>query len=64
MVEAMVQLAHGLGMTPLAEGIETEASSRSSRHRVPPRPGVLFRASPARGRCPSLLARDTLYPQS
>lgn len=23
MVEAMVQLAHGLGMTPLAEGIET-----------------------------------------
>ena len=24
MVEAMIQLAEGLGMTPLAEGIETE----------------------------------------
>jgi len=28
MVRAIIQLAHGLGMTPLAEGIETEAEWR------------------------------------
>jgi EAL domain-containing protein (putative c-di-GMP-specific phosphodiesterase class I) len=28
MVRAIIQLAHGLGMTPLAEGIETEEEWR------------------------------------
>ena len=43
MVEAMIQLAHGLGMTPLAEGIETDGRARvPARHGCTRGQGFLF----------------------
>ena len=65
MVEAMVQLAHGLGMTPLAEGIETPGELRFLRGIGCPRgQGFLFARPQPAEKIPSLLARPTLYPQS
>ena len=65
MVEAMVQLAHGLGMTPLAEGIETPGELTFLRGIGCPRgQGFLFARPQPAEKIPSLLARDTLYPQS
>ena len=50
MVQAMIQLARGLGMTPLAEGIETRRGARvPAGARVPGGAGVLLRA-PGAGR--------------
>ncbi len=62
MVEAMIQLAHGLGMVPLAEGIETEGELAFLRAAGCTRgQGFLFsRAVPAE-QVPALLARATLF---
>jgi diguanylate cyclase (GGDEF)-like protein len=62
MVEAMIQLAHGLGMVPLAEGIETEGELAFLRAAGCTRgQGFLFaRAMPA-AEVPRFLARGPLF---
>jgi diguanylate cyclase (GGDEF)-like protein/PAS domain S-box-containing protein len=65
MVEAMVQLAHGLGMTPLAEGIETPGELTFLRRIGCPRgQGFLFARPQPAEKIPALLARASLYPRS
>ncbi len=65
MVEAMVQLAHGLGMTPLAEGIETAEELAFLREAgCTLGQGFLLRTARARGEIPALLARESLIPAS
>jgi diguanylate cyclase (GGDEF)-like protein/PAS domain S-box-containing protein len=64
MVEAMIQLAHGLGMVPLAEGIETDGELAFLRAAGCARgQGFLFsRPVPAK-QIPALLGRATLFPE-
>ena len=63
MVEAMVQLARGLGMTPLAEGIERPGELEFLRRAGCTRgQGFLFALSGAGGGDPAALARATLLP--
>jgi diguanylate cyclase (GGDEF)-like protein/PAS domain S-box-containing protein len=62
MVEAMVQLAHGLGMVPLAEGIETESELAFLRAAGCTRgQGFLFSRPVPAEQIPALLARATLF---
>jgi EAL domain-containing protein (putative c-di-GMP-specific phosphodiesterase class I) len=62
MVEAMIQLAHGLGMVPLAEGIETEWELAFLRaagcHRGQ---GFLFARPMPADEVPGFLARGPLF---
>ena len=63
MVEAMVQLAHGLGMTPLAEGIETVGELEFLRDVGCRRgQGFLFSRPVPAEEIPALLAGATLLP--
>jgi diguanylate cyclase (GGDEF)-like protein/PAS domain S-box-containing protein len=62
MVEAMIQLAHGLGMVPLAEGIETEGELAFLRAAGCTRgQGFLFSRPVPAEQIPALLARTTLF---
>ena len=62
MVEAMIQLAHGLGMVPLAEGIETEGELAFLRAAGCTRgQGFLFSRPVPAEQVPALLARATLF---
>ncbi len=62
MVEAMIQLAHGLGMVPLAEGIETEGELAFLRAAGCTRgQGFLFSRPVPAEQIPALLARATLF---
>jgi diguanylate cyclase (GGDEF)-like protein/PAS domain S-box-containing protein len=62
MVEAMIQLAHGLGMVPLAEGIETEGELAFLRQAGCTRgQGFLFSRPVPAEEIPALLARGTLF---
>jgi EAL domain-containing protein (putative c-di-GMP-specific phosphodiesterase class I) len=62
MVEAMIQLAHGLGMVPLAEGIETEGELTFLRGAGCTRgQGFLFSRPVPAEEIPALLARGTLF---
>jgi EAL domain-containing protein (putative c-di-GMP-specific phosphodiesterase class I) len=61
MVEAMIQLAHGLGMMPLAEGIETEGELAFLRAAGCTRgQGFLFSRPVPADEVPALLARESL----
>jgi EAL domain-containing protein (putative c-di-GMP-specific phosphodiesterase class I) len=63
MVDAMVRLAHGLGMTALAEGIETPGELRFLREVGCERgQGFLFSRPVPADEIPSLLARGSLLP--
>ncbi len=62
MVEAMIQLAHGLGMVPLAEGIETEGELAFLQAAGCTRgQGFLFSRPVPAEQIPALLARATLF---
>jgi len=62
MVEAMIQLAHGLGMVPLAEGIETEGELAFLKAAGCTRgQGFLFARPVPADEIPALLARPTLF---
>jgi diguanylate cyclase (GGDEF)-like protein len=62
MVEAMIQLAHGLGMVPLAEGIETEGELAFLQAAGCTRgQGFLFSRPVPADQIPALLARSTLF---
>jgi EAL domain-containing protein (putative c-di-GMP-specific phosphodiesterase class I) len=62
MVEAMIQLAHGLGMVPLAEGIETEGELAFLQAAGCTRgQGFLFARPVPAEQIPALLARATLF---
>lgn len=62
MVEAMIQLAHGLGMMPLAEGIETDGELAFLRAAGCTRgQGFLFSRPVPADQIPALLARPTLF---
>ena len=64
MVEAMIQLAHGLGMVPLAEGIETEGELAFLQAAGCTRgQGFLFARPVPADQIPALLARATLFAQ-
>ncbi len=63
MVRAMIQLAQSLGMTPLAEGVETKGEYDFLRQRLPP--GAELPVQPARAPrrdCPTL-AETSLSPE-
>ena len=63
MVEAMVQLAHGLGMTPLAEGIETAEELAFLREAgCTLGQGFYFARPVPASEIPALLARESLIP--
>jgi EAL domain-containing protein (putative c-di-GMP-specific phosphodiesterase class I) len=63
MVEAMVQLARGLGMVPLAEGIESPGEVEFLRRAGCTRgQGFLFARPVPAEEIPPLLARATLLP--
>ena len=62
MVEAMIQLAHGLGMVPLAEGIETEGELAFLRAAGCTRgQGFLFARPMPAAEVPGFLARGPLF---
>ena len=62
MVEAMIQLAHGLGMVPLAEGIETEGELAFLQQAGCTRgQGFLFSRPVPAEEVPALLARGSLF---
>jgi diguanylate cyclase (GGDEF)-like protein/PAS domain S-box-containing protein len=62
MVEAMIQLAHGLGMVPLAEGIETEGELAFLRAAGCTRgQGFLFARPMPADEIPGFLARGPLF---
>ena len=62
MVEAMIQLAHGLGMVPLAEGIETEGEPAFLRAAGCTRgQGFLFARPMPAAEVPKFLARGPLF---
>jgi EAL domain-containing protein (putative c-di-GMP-specific phosphodiesterase class I) len=64
MVEAMIQLAHGLGMVPLAEGIETEGELAFLQAAGCTRgQGFLFSRPVPADEVPALLARGSLFGQ-
>jgi diguanylate cyclase (GGDEF)-like protein/PAS domain S-box-containing protein len=64
MVEAMIQLAHGLGMVPLAEGIETDGELAFLRAAGCARgQGFLFSRPVPAEQIPALLGRATLFPE-
>jgi diguanylate cyclase (GGDEF)-like protein/PAS domain S-box-containing protein len=64
MVEAMIQLAHGLGMVPLAEGIETEGELAFLQAAGCTRgQGFLFSRPVPAEQIPALLERATLFAQ-
>jgi diguanylate cyclase (GGDEF)-like protein/PAS domain S-box-containing protein len=64
MVEAMVQLAHGLGMTPLAEGIETaEELAFLQRAGCVRGQGFLFSRPVPAEEIPPILERRSLLPR-
>ena len=57
-VTAMVELAHALGLTAIAEGIETaEQLASAARARLRPRPGLLLRPASPCGRDRAAAAR-------
>jgi diguanylate cyclase (GGDEF)-like protein/PAS domain S-box-containing protein len=63
MVEAMVQLAHGLGMTPLAEGIETAEELAFLREAgCTLGQGFHFARPVPASEIPALLVRESLIP--
>ena len=63
MVEAMIQLAHGLGMTPLAEGIETAEELAFLREAGCTLGQGFYFARPAPAEeIPALLAKESLLP--
>jgi EAL domain-containing protein (putative c-di-GMP-specific phosphodiesterase class I) len=63
MVEAMVQLAHGLGMTPLAEGIERAEELAFLREAgCTLGQGFYFARPVPASEIPSLLVRESLIP--
>jgi diguanylate cyclase (GGDEF)-like protein/PAS domain S-box-containing protein len=63
MVEAMVQLAHGLGMTPLAEGIETAEELAFLREAgCTLGQGFYFARPVPASEIPALIVRESLIP--
>jgi diguanylate cyclase (GGDEF)-like protein/PAS domain S-box-containing protein len=65
MVKAMIQLAEGLGMKPLAEGVETEGELGFLReHGCVLAQGFLFARPVPAAEIPALVARGTLLPEA
>jgi diguanylate cyclase (GGDEF)-like protein/PAS domain S-box-containing protein len=65
MVKAMIQLAQGLGMTPLAEGVETDGELAFLReHGCELAQGFLFARPAPADEITAMVARGSLFPAS